>query len=295
MTRSDSPRADAAGLEQPSILIFYHLPKTGGLTMGAILERCFPGDQYFNTYVGVSDSTALGGSRAKIAAKYDLLSTEAKQSFRAAIYGHVPMGIHTLFDRPAKYFTIVRHPVDRVVSHFYYLRIRSDVPIFERIQNMTLDQYMDSRIGLDPFDLQVRVLSGCKELDGTWGIDGKPVQAAQVEGRHLELAKRNIEEYFLTAAPFEEFTTLVVLLKRLYGWRLRQCLFEIQNVTPNRPRVADLPAATRRRIEACNRHDMALYEWTKARFADQIRALQPQISLDRLLFKIVNNIWQRAG
>jgi hypothetical protein len=295
MTRSSYLGAGAAGLVPPSILIFFHMPKTGGLTMGLILEHCFPGDQYFNAYVGVQGSAILGGSRTKIAAKYDLLSAEAKQRVRAVFYEHVPMGIHTLFDRSAKYFTIVRHPVDRVVSHFYYMRTRRTNPFFEQIKDMTLEQYLDHRIGLNSCDLQVRMLSGCKELDGPWGMDGKPVAAAPVEGHHLDVAKRNVEEYFLTAAPYEEFATLVVLLKRLYGWKLRRCLFERQNVTPNRPRVADLQAATRRRIEDCNRHDMALYEWTKARFADQVRTLEPQIFLDRLLFNIVNNSWQHAG
>jgi hypothetical protein len=293
MPSFNSLNADATDLVPPDILIFFHMPKTGGLTIGLILEHCFPGDKHFNAYVGLHRSAILGGLRAKIAEKYSLLPAKAKQSFRAVIYEHVPMGIHTLFDRPAKYFTIVRHPVDRVVSQFYHMKTQSDIPIFEQIKNMTLDQYLDSRF--HPFDLQVRMLSGCKELGGLWEINGNPVFATPVEGRHLELAKRNIEEHFLTAAPFEAFTTLVVFLKQIYGWRLRRCLFEFQNVTENRPRVADLPKATCRRIEDCNRHDLALYEWIKARFAEQIRALEPQIFGDRLVFNIVNGSWQLAG
>jgi hypothetical protein len=295
MTRSNSLSADTAGFVQPAILILFHMPKTGGTTMGSILERCFPGDLHFNADVGEPDSSTWTLSRAKIAEKYNLLPAEAKQSFRAVIYGHVPMGIHILFDRPAKYFTFVRHPVDRVVSQFYYMRTQSYLPIFERIQNMTLDQYLDSGLGLDPFDHQVRMLSGCEELDGPYGIDGQPVPAVPVEGRHLHLAKQNIETHFLAAAPFQEFTAVVILLKRLYGWRLRQCLFEVRRATERRPRVADLSAATRRHIEDCNRHDMELYDWTKRRFADQIRALEPRISRDRRLFNIVNKSWQRAG
>src|SRR5262249_7283844 len=154
---------------------------------------------------------------------------------------------------------------------------------------------MDSRIGLDPFDHQVRLLSGCEELDRPWGVDGKPVPAADVEDRHLQQAKRNIEEHFLTAAPLEEFLTLVVLLERLYGWSLWSSLYEFENITGRRPRAADLPKATRQRIEDYNRYDMELYEWTKARFADQVRALERQISRDQRLFNIANNSYQRVG
>jgi hypothetical protein len=289
MTLTDPQgNTDRTGLVRPKLLIFCHIPKAGGTTMEFILANCFPGDQYFNSYVGIPDSAASIASGAMIAERYNLLSPEAKQAIRCVAGGHVPMGIHTLFDRPARYFTVIRHPVDRVVSQFYHMRVHDYMPLFDRIKDMTFEQYMDSRIGLDPFDHQVRMLSGCEELDGPWGVDGKPVSAAPVEARHLEMAKQNIEKHFITAAPLEEFSTLVVLLKSLYGWNLRNCLYERQNITARRPHVDEMPQATRRRVEDYNRYDMELYEWTKARFANQVRALDPQISRDRYLFEIVN-------
>jgi hypothetical protein len=38
---------------------------------------------------------------------------------------------------------------------------------------------------------------------------------------------------------------------------------------------------------------MELYEWTKTRFANQVRALEPQIFRDRYLFDIVNSSCHR--
>jgi hypothetical protein len=116
MTRSNSHGANAAGLVRPELLIFFHLPKTGGTTMDFILKHCFPEDQLFSAFVGVPESAISVGSREKIAAKYNLLSPQAKGFVRCVMGGHMGMGIHTLFDRPAKYFTIVRHPIDRVIS-----------------------------------------------------------------------------------------------------------------------------------------------------------------------------------
>jgi Galactose-3-O-sulfotransferase len=293
MSLPDTIDTDVTGLVPPNLLIFYHIPKAGGTTMEFVLANCFPGDQHFSSYVGVPDSAASIADRGMIAEKYNLLSAEARQAIRCVAGGHVPVDIHTLFDRPAKYFTIIRHPVDRVISSFYFIRDKTYAPHFEVIKDMTLEEYLDSRVGLDPFDHQVRMLSGCEELDGPWGVDGKPVPAAPVEARHLEMAKQNIEKHFITAAPLEEFSTLVVLLKRLYGWNLRNCLYELQNVTARRPQVDDVPKATRQRIEDYNRYDMELYEWTKTRFANQISALDPQISRDRYLFDIVNSSCHR--
>ena len=34
--------------------------------------------------------------------------------------GHVPFGVHRVFDRPARYITVLRNPVERVVSSFYF-------------------------------------------------------------------------------------------------------------------------------------------------------------------------------
>jgi hypothetical protein len=209
---------------------------------------------------------------------------------------HIPMGLHTMFDRPAKYFTLVRHPVDRVISSFYFtLRVSTHIPSSRFIQGMTLEQYLDSGIGLDPFDQQVRMLSGCPQLDAPLDPDGQPISAPAVERRHLEMAKRNIEDHFITAAPLEEFTSLLLFLRRLYGWNLRDILYKVRNVTPGRPRLDMVAMATRRRLEDYNRYDIELYEWVKARFAKQIRDLEPGFSRDRRRFEIMNSAAQRVS
>ena len=41
------------------------------------------------------------------------------------ISGHIPYGVHRLFGTPAKYFTLVRDPVERVISNFFWFRRES--------------------------------------------------------------------------------------------------------------------------------------------------------------------------
>ena len=104
---------------------------------------------------------------------------------------------------------------------------------------MSLEDYLESGIGLDAHNHQVRVLSGCPELDAPWHPNGRPISALPVESRHLEMAKRNIEEKFIVAAPLEQFTALVWFFKRLYGWPRHRLLFMRRNEDAGRKTTAD--------------------------------------------------------
>jgi hypothetical protein len=110
-----------------------------------------------------------------------------------------------------------------------------------------------------------------------------------VERHHLEMAKRNIEERFIVAAPMEKFAALVWFLKRLYGWPTHRAVFRIHNETPDRPKLETISETTRKRLEALNQYDIELYEWAKERFAKQIEPLEPDFSREVRRFEILNH------
>jgi hypothetical protein len=175
-------------------------------------------------------------------------------------------------------FTIVRHPVDRVISSFHFSKITNFLPCHRFIKDMTLERYLDSGIGLDQDNHQVRMLSGCPELDAPWDPEGGPISTPPVERLHLEIAKRNINELFLVAAALEQFTGLVWYLRRLYGWPVRRVLFRRENENRSRAGLEAVSAATRQRLETLNQYDIELYEWVKARFDQQVAPLEPDFS-----------------
>jgi Sulfotransferase family len=282
------------GLAPPQVLIFFHIPKTGGQTMQAIFEHCFP-DQHFNGKLANSGTALLVGSTARIAKKFCQLPSERQRAVRCMIGAHCAMDVDTIFDRPSKFFTIVRHPVDRAISHFFFIRNLNNLPCYPFIKDMTLEQYLDSGIGLDHDNQQVRMLSGCPELDAPWDLDGRKISTPPVERRHLEMAKRNIEERFIAAAPLEEFAALVWFLKLLYGWPFHRILFRIHNENPNRPKLAAVSEATQKRLEEGNQYDIELYEWVKARFAKQIQSMEPHFSRDVRRFDMLNRGVQRIS
>lgn len=294
------PRAGLPGLTPPEILVFLRIPKTAGTTVEALFHRCLPAAT-FHGHIHLSASALLIRSTDAIGENFRRLSLDERKAVRCFVDEHVSMDVATLFDRPVRFFTILRHPVDRVISSFYHNRRESHLISYPFIKDLSLEQYLDSGIGLDADNHQVRVLSGCPELDAPWDPRGRPLSTPPVEPRHLELAKFNIEQRFITAAALEQFTALVWFFKRLYGWPVRQVIFRRLMVNAGRKSAADegrpplglVSAATRRRLAEMNRYDMELHEWVRERFAQQIRPLEPGFSREVRRFEMMNAAAQK--
>jgi hypothetical protein len=282
-------------VEPPDVLIFFHISKTGGTTMDGILSRCFPDGQHLDCGMADTKSALSIRPREKIEGKYHALSDAERKAIRCLMGTIYPMGIHTMLDRPAKYFTVLRHPVDRCISHFLNNKKVTHQPFYHRIKNLTLDEYLDSGVGIESLDYQVRSLSGCPELDVIRHPVGGRISAPPVEAHHLEMAKRNIEQHFIAAAPIEAFNSMLLVLRALYGWKLWQILYMRHNIGDEGARSrASISTVSRRRLEDMNRFDLQLYDWVKARFAEQTRAMEPELSNDLRRFEILNAAAQRV-
>ena len=142
----------------------------------------------------------------------------------------------------------------------------------------------------------MRAVSGCSDLDtNTTKADEIISHTASVERRHLEAAKRNIDEHFLAIAPVEQMTELGLLIRRIYGWPMRRLHNEYKNATKDRPRLTDVPPRLIRIIEECNSYDIELYEWVGRRFAEQKHQFERELSLDRRLYTTINPVLTAAG
>ena len=116
-----------------------------------------------------------------------------------------------------------------------------------------------------------------------------------MERRHLEQAKRNIEEHFLLAAPLERLMEGALMLRIMYGWPMRRLQNERKNENQNRLRSSDLSLRLIKIIEDCNVYDAKLYQWIKHRFAAQCAMFEPQLSEDLERFRRINGILNSFG
>ena len=282
------------GVLAPEILVFFHIPKTGGTTMHTILQRVHAG-AHFNVDFGeeAPDSALWFYSTERVLRKYDRLSPLERSRIRCVSGDHVNYSVSNIFDRPSKFLTIVRRPVDRTISNFFHSKTRwQQLPCHQRIKDLTLEQYMDEGISPDLDNQQVRMLSGCAELDPAWGADGRALPTPPVERRHLEQAKKNIEGKFVVAASLAQFDQLVWFLKRLYNVPAYRTLFHAVNESKGSSQGHTITEPTRRRLEMMNEYDAELYEWVEARFAQQIETLEPSFSQEIKYFNVVNRPYQ---
>ena len=106
------------GVVPPEILIFLHIPKTGGKTMDGVFEHCMPG-RYFHAHIVQSQSALLIRPTEHVRQMFKETPPRFQRSVRCVIGEHLALDVDKIFDRPSKFFTILREPVDRVHITFF--------------------------------------------------------------------------------------------------------------------------------------------------------------------------------
>jgi hypothetical protein len=163
------------------------------------------------------------------------------------IKGHMPFGIHRRLAGPAKYITVLREPVERVISEYYFALHYRLHPQHKRMQHLSLEDYASTT---PHHNLQCKLLAG---LPGP-----RDFLAGDCTEETLAVAKANLAAHFTLAGLTERFDETLALLKVLFGWKLNH--YASFNVTRIRPRKEAVPAATQRLIAERNRFDVAIYE-----------------------------------
>src|SRR5678815_616084 len=91
-------------------VIFLHIPKTAGSTLDKIIDH-----QYKRTSIF---------TRAYISMDEFKILPEAHREKIRVLRGHMHFGVHEYLPQSSIYITILRNPIDRVISH-YYMVLRS--------------------------------------------------------------------------------------------------------------------------------------------------------------------------
>ena len=102
--------SNVAALEE--VCLFLHIPKAAGQTLYRILERNYPGAGNWLFDPGNAQETLQ---------QLQCMEEEPRRQLRVC-RGHFPFGLHRIVNGPYTYVTILRHPVDRMISHYHYVK-----------------------------------------------------------------------------------------------------------------------------------------------------------------------------
>lgn len=235
-------------------LIFLHIPKSGGTTLHHIIRRNYKRRHIYDIRTPVlKDSVA----------RFKALSEQRKQNI-LCLKGHMGYGLHLCFKEDFSYITIVRNPVDRVVSHYYYVRRIPNHYLHKKVMesSMSLEDYVDSRISDELYNGHTRLLA-CTDGLGI-GFD----QKEELDRSDLETALRHLQEKFILSAPMEEYDLFLIKIQELLNWKT--IYYAKQNITRTRPPLDDISERVIQKIRKNNELDMELYENVRDNFKKQI-------------------------
>lgn len=165
------------------IILFNHIPKTGGTTLRIILNRVYGEDKvYFPSSKDLASSLK----------QFESFSKDAQQRF-SVIAGHATMDYTKFFEQPF-YLTILRNPVDLFLSQYNYLKT-SPNSIFQKeiAQLGSLEAYLPFAVNHGQDNLMTRYLSNSVD----WLVrNSKNIPDLEREGnRLLGEAKSNLTVY----------------------------------------------------------------------------------------------------
>lgn len=233
----------------PDYLIFLHIPKTAGSTMRDILSDLYGENHTVLRIRGLfkKDYPDLNNQVKQ------LLTTLPSHSATQVLSGHIPYGLHHRLHGKCEYFTFIRHPVDYVLSMYYFNLqfIQNGMTPFDPAGNYTLEWMLEQWQGTQFNNYQSRFLASrntCFEQVTTRNSDHNTLyQSAS------NLLKNHINFVF----PVDQFDLALRLLGKHYHWQYGT--YRQRRVNRARPRDLYISDELKQRILIENSADMQLY------------------------------------
>lgn len=233
-------------------LIFLHMPKTAGTTLQDVIDRQFARDTIYNV---------RGSSIATVQASINRLRAAHLRCRRGprCIKGHMPYGLAEQLSSRATYITMLRDPLERLVSDYFYTINKSSHRQHQwfHSENIGFADYVSRP------DTYIRNLyTALLGADFDWNnLAHWPV----VDASSLAVAKQRIDDDVLTCIT-EHFDASLILLRSRFGWR--DIGYERLNVTPgDKTPLPRLPADALALARRDNALDIELYEYARRQFS----------------------------
>ncbi|KXS41809.1 MULTISPECIES: sulfotransferase family 2 domain-containing protein [unclassified Candidatus Frackibacter] len=228
------------------LLIFLHIPKTGGVTLRRIIDKQYSLDE-------VHEGSEQGMINR-------LKRDEDKLK---CIQGHMKFGIHTHCSKPYTYITMLREPIERVISVYYFIRRRPQNKWYDDVKNISLKEFVSKdEFWQNNTNIQTFLLAGGERPNKITDLFNL---------NNLSQAKKNLNKYFSVVGITEMFDESLVLMKQELGWD--DISYTRKNVSKNRLAKGEVEKEIIEIIRERNRLDIELYEYVKINLIKRIESL----------------------
>ena len=121
------------------------------------------------------------------------------------VRGHLFYGIHEFLPQGATYITMLREPVARLLSSYYFVLRRPLNPLHRKLKREGLGVEDCIRLFPDRNNTQCRFIAGVKDT-------------AIADERLLDMAKENLTKSFSVVGICERFEESLILISKRFGW-----------------------------------------------------------------------------
>ena len=258
-------------------VLFLHIPKTAGYTLRSLLKL-----QYKNSKV-----LFLKGSNP-VQSFNDWMDNNTLEHIDL-LFGHIDFGIHKNFIKDVDYVTMIRHPLNRLVSHYNYVKRESKHYLHKKVvdNNLSLKQFVENGYSLELNNGMVRILIGAggshKNEYSKYNIP-----FGKCENWMLQEAKENIKQHFKIVGLQEEFEKSIVLLKRTLNWNTYKP-YVSQNRTLKKYKQLD--EDTYNVIRKYNELDFQLFECVQDSFKEKWYSELIENTFGLIRLKFINGLF----
>ncbi|GAB5523643.1 MAG: sulfotransferase family 2 domain-containing protein [Roseivirga sp.] len=234
--------------------VFIHIPKTAGTSVCSLLNDSI----FFKKFCRLNP-TRFTHPKDFLSGVEDQLQEVINSGRYKCVGGHFGFGAHPKLTNPQDYFVMLREPVDRVVSEYYYM-FQQGFYYKELIdsEKLTLSGYLHHPETMYLNNLQTRLISGVSYDLGD-----------QVTEEMYLLAVENLKR-FAAVGLTEHFYESVGLYHIKMNWP-RTPLSKFANQNNLRPAMDKIDESELEKVREREKYDLALYREAEKIFDEELK------------------------
>ncbi len=240
-------------------LLFVHVPKTAGSSLYSIFRTSLKPPELLKLHPNGETLTRINALPKRHASRLKVL------------YGHVDTQLAKQIVPLRQCVTILRDPVDRLVSYYAFAKHMNSGSHSELARRISITRWIDALRLPETDNGMVRRFSGLPEAG-----------FGRCTSQMLERAKANLAQFALIGLT-ERFDEFYALLANRLGLPMR--IYVAAKVNTERPRFDQLPAQTLAELERRNELDRELYRFGAELFLRQLSRTDLSTEMDAFRYR----------